>query len=552
MKIAIGINGFKKYEELVKREKLCIESLHKVKNKFTNIELYNICFKNENIHYKEFKTLNVLEKKSNEVILSHFLQEGLHKEYNLRKSEIDTNKKELPIVNEIFDVLANTDCDYFLFLNNDIILSDRFLKIIEENIDCYPISRMHIYDIEDLNQTPKLESYSVHGFDAFLVKKETWLQIKNMFEDMVLGRFYWDTYFATMFNLLCSCKNVNKIPPVCFHIEHSSKSSQDTIENYYNHDIFKRNLLVAHTWSNFVQNVLMTRQTVNNCLWYASHSNEEQLEKAYFNPFKYTPSFTTTNKTISITKEQKYDLFIPLIEKDEIKLPYVLEYANNNLTPNQIYICSPHKIKTQIKQNNIHYINDKDVLDIEDKSFITFRPNWTYQQFLKMFFKEGESEYYFALDCDTIVLKPLPLFESNKPIWYYGWKQNHFPYFLHNKKVFNLNKTLPHTGIGDMGLFNKAITNNFLQYTGCNTSKELLHKIGSNLNVVFHFSEYETYANYCNQYYPELYTYKHLKQYNKGRDLNQGEIWTKDDIITTIQEAQKTDNPILSIHSWKL
>jgi hypothetical protein len=552
MKISIGINGFKKYNDLKKREKFCIDSLCKIQNKNTNIKLYNICYKNESVSYSQFTTLNLLEKKSNKIVHKHFTREGLEKEYNLRKTEIDNNLNELPIVNEIFDVLANTDCDYFLFLNNDIILSNRILKILEEKIDVYSISRMHIHDIDSLEDIPKLQSYSIHGFDAFLVKKDFWLEVRNVFEDMILGRFYWDTYFASMFNFLGNCKNINKLPPVCFHIEHQSKSSENTIENYYNEDIFKRNLLVSHTWMNYVQKVLMTRSTVNDCLWYTPHSNEEQLEKVYFTPFNAPVLYNNNFQKNTVTKSQNYDLFIPLIEKDELKLPYVLEHAIKNLNAKQIYICSPHNIKNKITNSNIHYINDHDILDVPDKSFITFRPNWTYQQFLKMFFKDSESEYYFALDCDTIILNSLELFDNNHPVWFYGWEQKHFPYFYHNRKFFNLNKTLPHTGIGDMGLFNKNITKSFLEYTNSATPKDLLTKIGSHLNVVFHFSEYETYANFSNQYYPNLYKFKQLDQYQKGRDLNIGENWTEADIIQTIKEAKETNKSILSIHSWKL
>ena len=139
-----------------------------------------------------------------------------------------------------------------------------------------------------------------------------------------------------------------------------------------------------------------------------------------------------------------------------------------------------------------------------DKSFIKFRPNWTYQQFLKLFFRHSESEYYFALDSDTIVIKDLPLFENEHPIWYYGWRQNHFPYFLFNKNFFNLNKSLSHTGIGDLGLFNKNIIQSFLNRTGLTTPEELLKIIGPKTNVVFHFSEYETYSNFANEFYKGL------------------------------------------------
>jgi hypothetical protein len=551
MKISIGINGYKNYNDLEKREKFCIDSLLKIKNE--NITLYNICFENENISYKNFTTLNKLTKKSNELIHDYFQHEGLTNEYNLRKQEIDNNTKVLPSVKEIFDVLASTDCDYFLFLNNDIILSNRILKEIEEGIDCYPISRMHIFDIDSLSDIPKLESYSVHGFDAFLVKKQIWLEIRNNFEDLILGRFYWDTYFATMFNLLCKCKNINKLPPSCFHIEHNSKSSENTIENYYNEDVFKRNLIIGHLWFNYVQNVLLKRNTVNGCKWYQPFSDELQIEKQHFGQLNQQLLFNKDFVTEKIDSNTDYDLFIPVAPKDEIKLTHVIEHAIKHLNPKSIFVCSPHTINNKIIDTKISYINDKDVLDIDDKSFISFRPNWTYQQFLKLFFNLSHSDYYFALDADTIILKELSLFNEKKnPIWYYGWKQNHFPYFLFNKKFFNLNKSLPHTGIGDLGLFNKKITKTLLNYTGCNSAKQLLETVGTKMNVVFHFSEYETYANFANTYYPDLYVFEHLKQENKGRDLNQGQTWTSKDIEEYIEKYTNSDKSILSLHSWKL
>ena len=553
MKIAIGINGFKKYENLEKRERFCIECLLKIKSKKPNIELYNICFNTEDIKYDNFTTLNKLTIRSNTLIHDYFQHEGLKTEYNLKKREIDNNQKELPSVKEIFDVLSQTDCDYFLFLNNDIILSDRVLKILEDKVECYPISRMHIEDIDSLSQELVLESYSVHGFDAFLVKKETWLQVRNNFEDLILGSFYWDTYFFTMFNLLCKCKNINKLPPVCFHIEHQSVSSQDSVENYYNEDVFKRNIIIGHLWFNYVQTILLKRPTINNCKWYQPFNNEEEIEKQYFGSFKTLPELYNKDYIKNeVTGNINYDLFIPVAEKDELKLKYVIEYALNNLDSKNIFVCSPHNIKNRVSDSKIIYINDRDVLDVPDKSFISFRPNWTYQQFLKMFFEQSVSEYYFALDSDTIILKKINLFVNKKPIWYYGWKQNHFPYFHFNKNTFNLNKSLTHTGIGDLGLFNKTITKSFLSRTGCTTAKDLLLKIGTRLNAVYHFSEYETYANYVNEFYPDLYTFKHLEQINDGRDLNQGQDWNDVDIKNTIANACKTDKSILSIHSWKI
>lgn len=550
MKISIGINGYKNDKDLEKRERFCIESL--IKCKTENVQLYNVCYEEENIQYNDFITLNKLKKKSNNIIYNYFQHEGLVKEYNLRKQEIDNNSKELPSVKEIFDVLAATDCDYFLFLNNDIILSNRLFKNLNNDLDCHIISRMHIYDLESLQDTPRLESYSVHGFDAFLVKKTTWLKIRNNFPDLILGRFYWDTYYATLFKLLTDAIFVNDLPPVCFHIEHSSTSSQNTIENYYAEDVFKRNLIIGHLWFAYVQNILLKRPEVNNCKWYQPFSNEKEMEKAHFNQFNQKQFIDTEYKKLNVTLKTDYDLFIPVAPKDEIKLRFVIEYANTHLKHKKIYVCSPHKITDKVTDSSIEYINDRDVIDVEDKSFISFRPNWTYQQFLKLFFNFSQSEYYFALDADTILIKDLQLFEDEHPIWYYGWEQNHFPYFLFNKKYFNIDKSLSHTGIGDLGLFNKQITKTFLNYTGCKTAEELLRSVCNKMNVVFHFSEYETYANFANTHYTGLYRFKHIEQENKGRDLNQGENWSVQDIKQTIDNYKNSNKSILSLHSWKI
>lgn len=550
MKISVGINGYKNIESLEKRERFCIDSLNKCKT--SQIKLFNVCFENEVVNYENFTTLNKLTKKSNKFIFDYFQHEGLTKEYLLRKEEIDNNEKELPSVKEIFDVLSNTDCDYFLFTNNDIIISNRLFKNTQSNADCYAISRIHIHDLESLNETPKLESYSVHGFDAFLVKKETWLKIRNNFPDLVLGRFYWDTYYATLFRLLCNTEFVNKLPASCFHIEHSSTSSNDSIENYYNEDVFKRNLIIGHLWFSYVQNLPLQRPTVNGCKWYKPFDNEKEWEDKHFNQLNHKVLFNPDFKKIPVSNKKDYDLFIPVAPKDEEKLPFVIEYANKHLKHNKVYICSPHKITNKITDSKIEYVNDKEIVNVDDKSFISFRPNWTYQQFLKFFFNLSESEYYFALDADTILIKDLPLFENDHPIWYYGWEQNHFPYFLFNKKMFNLDKSLKHTGIGDLGLFNKNITKTFLNYTGCESAEHLLKSVGEKTNVVFHFSEYETYSNFSNEYYKDLYVFKHLDQENKGRDLNQGEDWNTNDIKETIEKYKNSSKSILSLHSWKI
>lgn len=554
MKFSIGINGYKKYNDLKKREKFCIDSLCKIKNKIPNITLYNICFTDENIAYNNFITLNTLTQKSNNIIREYYSKEGRENEYVLYKEQIENNTKELPIIKEIFDVLANTDCDYFIFLNNDIILSDRIFKEITTEYESYTVSRININEIENLNEIPELLEYCVHGFDAFIIKKQTWFDIRNNFENFILGRFYWDTFTATLLNLFCKCKNLNKLPPVCFHVEHPNVSAQDTIENKFCEQLFKGKDIINYMWFNYVYNVLFKRQSAGQCKWYYPLQNEERIEKQYFNQVSNVPKHHKKNFIpTKIVSKNEYDIFIPVAPKDEIKLSYVLKGVFENLTPKNIYVCSPHNIQNKLYTELVNYINDKDILDITDKSFITFRPNWTYQQFLKLFFTQGKSDYYFVLDSDTIILKKIDIFNKNQdPIWYYGANQNHHPYFLFNKKVFNINKTLYHTGIGDVGLFNKHICKDVLKYAEVNTSEELIRSIGSKLNTFCHFSEYEFYSNFVNTFYPDLYEFKQSKQATQGRNLDSGESWSVLDIEKSIKDAKIKDHTILTLHSWKI
>jgi len=86
-----------------------------------------------------------------------------------------------------------------------------------------------------------------------------------------------------MLNCLCKCKNLNKLPFVCFHINHDGCSSDKKfIENYYTEDVFRRDPIVNKIWWPYVYNVLERRPTVNNCRWYQPFDNEVELERAYF------------------------------------------------------------------------------------------------------------------------------------------------------------------------------------------------------------------------------------------------------------------------------
>lgn len=247
----------------------------------------------------------------------------------------------------------------------------------------------------------------------------------------------------------------------------------------------------------------------------------------------------------------KYDIFIPAAPKDQDKLRLVLRQVYKHLDFSKIYICSPNRIKNKINSSRIKYLIDDEVFEYNRRK-ISFRPNWTYQQVLKMFFDKGEEDYFLSLDCDSFILKDLEWFDEGKPIWRYGWDQNHEPYFKFNKRFFNLDKSLPHTGIGDMGFFNKDLCAKFLEFCGASSRKDFLDMFCDKIDASCQFSEFEAYANYVNEYHKGLYSFKNIKQVNEGKRLDLGQRWGEGEIERLIETHKDTETEVLQAHSWKI
>lgn len=252
MKIAIAINSFKQEKDLNKREKFCLESLRKCKEKNNNVTLYNVINEKDDISFDNFETLK-------------FKQD-----------------KKYPYVNDIINAVSKTDNDLIVFLNNDIILNNSFFKQLEDDIDVYPASRAHLHSLESLNEELKIQSYSVHGFDLFAFKKDWWIQNSHLYPDMYIGKPYWDTVYFIISVINSNYKILNKQPPVIFHVEHQSTACKDE-DDYENHNKTIASLNQdMNKWWYFVQNILLKRKTVNDILWWKPFENELELERSIF------------------------------------------------------------------------------------------------------------------------------------------------------------------------------------------------------------------------------------------------------------------------------
>lgn len=270
-KIAVGTNLF----GTGSRQELGIQSLIKCKEILNNkIDLFNLQFEDgkDLREHKEFKTLRVLCKTSNDVC---------------------NGTRSLPIVKEMFDRLSHLGYDYFCFVNSDIIVTPKFFQEIYENpnYDAYIGSRLAIEgdNVKDLNIEIKLNDplspvknshFQVSGFDTFTISSKWWSSNRELFPEYVYAVVYWDTHYATLLLRNGNTYMQNKKPTI-FHIIHEDASSAQCVEFSYNQDTFHKNHHDDFVrWHRYLFNVLLKRGVATNYLF--PLKNELELEKEYF------------------------------------------------------------------------------------------------------------------------------------------------------------------------------------------------------------------------------------------------------------------------------
>jgi hypothetical protein len=268
-KIAVATNIFGK----CKRQSLGIQSLLRCKSKLGDkIDLFNLQFENEKdlTEHEGLTTLKCLKKTSRDVC---------------------NGSRELPIVREMFDCLAELGYEYFCFINSDIIVTPKFFnEILERDHEAYIASRLAIEgDITDLNFSIKINDtsgkivnshYQVSGFDGFTIKSSWWKENRLLFPEYVYAVVYWDTHYATLLLKNANTYMQNKVPTI-FHIIHEDKSSSQCVEFNYNQDTFSKKYPDDfQLWHNFLFQVLLKRGIHVNYVY--PLPKEVELQHLYF------------------------------------------------------------------------------------------------------------------------------------------------------------------------------------------------------------------------------------------------------------------------------
>ena len=253
MKIAIGINIFGYY----KRQDQCIDVLNRLASKYPEISLYNITFEDEKNYTLGFNHLPVLKRKAKNII----------------KGSIS----EKPIAKDFFDALSTVDCDYFVFLNSDILLTEKIIKlIIKGEYETYAFSRHDCYKIESLN---KIIPYRIEiaGFDTWVVKKTWWLENSQYFQDYIYSEHLWDVAFALEMCNKSTFFMGNKDVYIC-HEKHEQKWNETSPEAIHNSELWE-STLYHKKWHQFIYSYLVKRLPYGQFLY--PMSDEIQKEKEF-------------------------------------------------------------------------------------------------------------------------------------------------------------------------------------------------------------------------------------------------------------------------------
>ncbi len=236
-----------------------------------------------------------------------------------------------------------------------------------------------------------------------------------------------------------------------------------------------------------------------------------------------------------------YDIIIIAGERDFIKIPFVYSSIVNNLTGyNKIYCFCPSYPSEKLE--GINYILDKDVLQI-DMSQLKFKPNWIYQQYLKLL-QEITLPNYLVIDSDILFTKPVSIFENNKPCFLLGNFPLHKPFFNYSEKLFDIGSEYGKSFINETMLFNRSLIVELI-YPKFGSYENFLRESNSIITSTCFPSEYELYGNYIYKYYSMGYNYKTVRVLREPTRIS----WSKEELTTYINKYKNSNIDMLTISS---
>lgn len=259
MKIALTVNTF---DTDLNRFKIANQS-YEMLDSMDSVDVFDIQLPSVK---GKFKTVDRLPRVSSQVI--------------------PNSTKDLPFVNDLFNIAADLDYDYFIVTNADVMISPRLIDhIIEKDITALPCSRLDVHPVKDIKQGMRPIRWEIAGFDTFCFKTDWYKEHSGLFEDYIMGKPYYDHHYASLMKIFGNNDIIgNKNPAFCLHEHHGSAAvtTQD-VEQFFNKTQYNNSLLAQKykpIWDEFFYNQLLKRSPHGSFL--KEIDNEEELEFKHF------------------------------------------------------------------------------------------------------------------------------------------------------------------------------------------------------------------------------------------------------------------------------
>lgn len=230
-----------------------------------------------------------------------------------------------------------------------------------------------------------------------------------------------------------------------------------------------------------------------------------------------------------------YDVVMVIKATDWPTAKLNLKYIRENLNPKRIVVISSSKIREYLtREDNVVYINEDRLYPglsfagvrqvFQNMGLANAPVGWFLQQFLKFAYAYVcEDEYYLTWDADTLPLRKINMFDDEgRPC--FDMKPEYIePYFNTINNLFGMQKVEEESFIAEHMLFDKKIVQELISSIENNTDlqgKVFYEKIicSTDFSKQFtSFSEFETYGTYCEYFYPDKYTKRHINTFRSGK-----------------------------------
>lgn len=247
-----------------------------------------------------------------------------------------------------------------------------------------------------------------------------------------------------------------------------------------------------------------------------------------------------------------YEILIPSHPKDHSKLPFVIARALQYTDAKHIHVVVPDPGVPIIKglaSANVTIHADVDVIPF-DASKIKHRPNWVYQQFIKLFQQITGTDWYLTFCSDLFLNKPYPVFNGNQPLMVLGRSPFHIikPYIEFNLQMLNDGYMAPFNFVSDGPLYCISLVEELLTANGY-TRQSFMEKAAAISSPKCIIGDPEFYAAWVFNRRPGFYGTAKVLNAMYGK-YESGTYTTAEIVETLGRHVGDIMCDTISMHSW--